>query len=79
MGQICIAASHRGRGLVERLYAEHARRMAPHFDLMVTEIDRANARSMRAHEKAGFEVLHTYRAGGGEEWVIVVRDLRGRV
>lgn len=76
MGQICVAKAHRGRGLVERLYAAHRARMAPHFDLMITEIDRANTRSVRAHEKAGFEALHEYRSESGNEWLVVVMDLR---
>ncbi len=77
MGQVCVAKAHRGRGLVERLYAEHRARMSSHFDLMITEIDLANRRSIRAHEKAGFEKLHEYRSESGEQWVMVVRDLRG--
>lgn len=76
MGQVCVARAHRGRGLVGRLYDEHRARMSPHFDLMITEIDRANPRSMRAHEKAGFEVIDEYRSDGGNEWLIVALALR---
>jgi ribosomal protein S18 acetylase RimI-like enzyme len=75
MGQICVAKRHRGRGLVEMLYVGHRERMARYFDLMITEIDRANTRSVRAHEKAGFEVLEEYRSDEGKEWVIVGMDL----
>jgi RimJ/RimL family protein N-acetyltransferase len=63
-------------GLVERLYAEHRRRMSPHFDLMITDIDRENPRSLRAHERAGFEVIDEYRGDDGQQWLIVVMDLR---
>jgi ribosomal protein S18 acetylase RimI-like enzyme len=76
MGQVCVAKEHRGRGLVERMYAEHRTRMAPHFDLMLTVIDRTNTRSVRAHEKAGFEVIEEYTEDGGPEWSIVAMDLR---
>jgi|KBSSwiStaDraftv2_1062776.scaffolds.fasta_scaffold330171_2 hypothetical protein len=76
MGQICVVREHRGRGLVERLYAEHRRRMSPHFDLMITDIDRENPRSLRAHERAGFEVIDEYRGDDGQQWLIVVMDLR---
>lgn len=75
MGQVCVAKPHRGRGLVERMYAAHRAQMAPHFDLMITEIDRANPRSIRAHEKCGCEVAHEYAAADGREWVVVVMDL----
>lgn len=76
MGQVCVARLHRGFGLVERLYALQRQSMAPHFDLAITEIDRANPRSIRAHEKAGFQVLHEYRANTGAQWLIVASELR---
>lgn len=76
MGQVCVARAHRGRGLVEGLYAAHRAQMAPHFDLMITEISRANGRSLRAHERAGFAVLREYRSSAGQEWVVVGLDLR---
>lgn len=76
MGQICVAKAHRGRGLVERLYAAHRVQMSPHFDLVITEIDRTNPRSVRAHEKAGFEIVEEYRSDTGDDWVIVALDLR---
>lgn len=75
MGQICIGAEHRGRGLVERLYAGHRAHMSPHFDLMITDIDRQNSRSLRAHERAGFEAIDEYRGDDGEQWVVVAMDL----
>jgi hypothetical protein len=78
MGQICVAKAHRGRGLVEQLYAEHRRRMSADFDLMITEIDRANPRSVRAHEKAGFGVLCEFLSEAGNEWLVVGMDLRRR-
>jgi ribosomal protein S18 acetylase RimI-like enzyme len=77
MGQVCVARAHRGRGLVDGLYADLRRRLAAGFDLMITEIDRENPRSLRAHEKAGFEVMDEYRAEGGSAWVVVGLDLRG--
>lgn len=75
MGQVCVAKAHRGQELVDRMYAEHRRLMAPHFDLMITEIDRANPRSVRAHEKAGFEVIDAYTDDDGREWVVVGQEL----
>lgn len=77
MGQLCVAKPHRGRGLVEALYAGHKAQMHRDFDLMITEIDASNTRSVRVHEKAGCAALHTYR-GAGREWVIVAMNLRAR-
>jgi ribosomal protein S18 acetylase RimI-like enzyme len=76
MGQVCVARAHRGRGLVERLYAEHRVRMSRDFDLMVTEVDRANTRSVRVHERAGCRVLDEYRSEEGRDWLVVAMDLR---
>lgn len=74
MGQVCVARAHRGRALVERMYAEHRRLMSPRYDLMVTEIDRANPRSLRVHEKSGWIVLDAYQSDG-REWVVVGKEL----
>lgn len=70
MGQVCVAKAHRRRGLVEAMYAKHKEQMAADFDYMITEIDATNTRSIRAHEKAGCETIHTYKALG-REWVVV--------
>ena len=78
MGQVCVGVGHRGRGLVERLYEAQRTQMAPHFDLMITDIDSRNARSLRAHEKAGLEAIHEYTLDTGETWIVVVMDLRAQ-
>jgi hypothetical protein len=76
MGQICVGKAHRGCGLVEGMYAEHRRLMGGAFDLVVTLIDRANPRSLRVHERAGFETIDAYQSADGREWVIVAMELR---
>lgn len=75
MGQVCVDREHRGQGLVARLYDEHRRRHAGMFDLMITEIDRTNTRSLRAHLSAGCCVLLDYTGDDGHDWVIVALDL----
>jgi len=70
MGQICVAKSHRGRGVFDALYAGHRALYGSRFETMVTEISTRNARSLRAHERAGFEVIHRYR-DATDEWVVV--------
>lgn len=76
MGQVCVAKSHRGQGVFAGLYAEMKRRMSPDFDYIITEIASRNYRSLRAHEKIGFEVIKIYKIGDGEEWVLVLWKLK---
>jgi len=75
MGQLCVGKAHRGQGLVEALYAGHRRLMAGDFDLVITLIDLANPRSVRVHERTGWEVIDAYRSEDGREWVIVAMAL----
>ena len=73
MGQICIAKAYRGKGIFRMLYNAHRDIMRQHFDLCVTEISTSNKRSLRAHEKIGFKLLHTFR-DDSDEWATVVWD-----
>lgn len=73
MGQICIAKEYRGQGLFEQLYQYHKNNYRSQFDLCVTEISRRNHRSLRAHEKMGFKIIHNHR-DQLDEWVIVAWD-----
>jgi ribosomal protein S18 acetylase RimI-like enzyme len=75
MGQVCIEKGYRGQGVFKNLYAEMQKRMSPYFDYIITEVAMRNTRSMRAHEKAGFEVIHQYTAS--EDWAIIL--LRTRI
>lgn len=70
MGQVCIDKAYRGLGLFAGLYEEMKKRMSPHFDYIVTEVALRNRRSMRAHEKIGFEKVHTYK--DGEDWQVLL-------
>lgn len=71
MGQICVAKAYRGTGVFAGLYHNLRARLSPSFDLVVTQISARNPRSVRAHEKTGFEVLHEYTAPDGEHWLVV--------
>jgi len=75
MGQICVAPAFRGQGVFDALYAGHRAHMAGRYDLVVTEIATRNTRSMRAHARVGFELLHMYR-DATDEWAVVGMDLR---
>jgi ribosomal protein S18 acetylase RimI-like enzyme len=76
MGQVCIAVGYRGQGLFPGLYQEMANQMSGNFDFIVTEVSVRNPRSLRAHEKVGFQNVREYRSDDGEEWVILLLRLR---
>ncbi|MGI9543556.1 MAG: GNAT family N-acetyltransferase [Cyclobacteriaceae bacterium] len=75
MGQICIDKPYRGKGVFRGLYKTMRKRFESDYDLVVTEISLRNPRSIRAHEKVGFETVHRYTSEvDNEDWVIVVWD-----
>lgn len=75
MGQICIAADYRGRGVFEGLYLAMAAHYRDRYDFTVTEVAARNTRSLRAHAKVGFETLHVYPdETTGERWHVIALD-----
>ena len=73
MGQICIAKEYRGRGIVSMLYQKHKEIYSNKFDFLLTEISTSNIRSMKAHEKIGFQSIYTYK-DKVDEWDVVIWD-----
>jgi ribosomal protein S18 acetylase RimI-like enzyme len=73
MGQVCVDKPYRGQGVFQMLYDKHKELMQPNYDFVITEIATRNTRSIRAHEKAGFELLHRFK-DEKEEWDIVLWD-----
>jgi len=72
MGQICIADGYRGQGLFDGLYAKMQEVCAAHYDFTVTEVAARNTRSLRAHERVGFETMRVYDDPvTGETWYVV--------
>ncbi|QSQ22017.1 GNAT family N-acetyltransferase [Pyxidicoccus parkwayensis] len=76
MGQICVAEAYRGQGVFDALYRQHRESYGTRFDCTVTEVATRNTRSMRAHTRAGFEVLKTYR-DDTDEWAVIALPLHG--
>ena len=70
MGQVCVNKAYRGQGVFAAMYRDQQQRLAKDYELILTEISARNHRSLRAHEKVGFEVLEHYKADG-ETWVVV--------
>jgi len=77
MGQVCVAKEYRGQGVFDRLYQGLKDFNSDRFELVVTEISRRNTRSLRAHERFGFDIMEEFTdEENGEEWVIVGASLK---
>ncbi len=75
MGQICVAEEYRGAGIFDGLYLKMKEVYRQQYDFTVTEVAERNTRSMRAHERVGFQTLHTYPdEKAGEVWRVVVLE-----
>jgi predicted GNAT superfamily acetyltransferase len=74
MGQICIAKPFRGKGLFRGLYDRMKMQMQKDFDFVVTEVDKLNTRSLKAHYNIGFKNINEYESPDGKQWVILLWD-----
>lgn len=73
MGQIAVAKEYRGQGLFDMLYHKHREVYQSQFDFIITEVATRNKRSLRAHERVGFETIHVY-TDELDEWAVVLWD-----
>lgn len=78
MGQVCIEKAFRGTGVFAALYEKHRELFSQHYDFVVTEISAGNPRSLRAHEKTGFRIIHRH-AAAADEWLVVLWDWTSRL
>lgn len=75
MGQICVAEGYRGMGVFDGMYLKMKEVCRADYDFVITEIAERNTRSIRAHERVGFETLHTFSdAVAKEDWRVVVLE-----
>ncbi len=74
-GQVCVAEGYRGQALLDRMYQHHRTVYSNRFQLFITDISTLNTRSLRVHERIGFQVVaRFYEPTAAEEWVVVVWD-----
>lgn len=71
MGQICISKSFRGLGLFDKLYETMKTELNSKFDFVITEVSQHNQRSMKAHQRVGFETIHSY-SDQTDDWNILL-------
>lgn len=73
MGQICIDKRYRKKGVFRNLYNFMKQQLKPEFDMVVTEVDVLNKRSLNAHYAIGFKPLHIYNSNN-QEWALIYWD-----
>lgn len=73
VGQLCVAKPYRGQGLVPKMYDYFKECLINQYNYCITDISEANPRSMRAHEKCGFNIIDTLEYEG-VKWHIVLWD-----
>ncbi len=74
VGQVCVAKEFRGQGVLDECYQEYKKRFNQKYDFAITEISQKNIRSMKAHERIGFQTIHQYKDDNGIDWNIVLWD-----
>jgi hypothetical protein len=73
MGQVCIADGFRGQKIFDQMYDKHRELYADRYQLLISDISSANVRSLRAHARVGFELVHSVKnLISGETWNTVV-------
>lgn len=70
VGQVCVGKNHRGMGLFDRMYQAYKEAYAETYDFAITEIALSNSRSMTAHQRVGFKVIHEFE-DETQAWAIV--------
>ena len=75
MGQICVADGYRGQGIFDGMYLKMKEVCREQYDFTITEVAERNTRSIRAHERVGFQTLHQYPdETSGERWRVVILE-----
>ena len=70
VGQVCVGKNYRGQGLFDRMYEAYKQKFNEKFDFAITEIALSNTRSLAAHNRIGFEVIHEFE-DDTQAWAIV--------
>ncbi|MEZ0540174.1 GNAT family N-acetyltransferase [Fibrella arboris] len=75
VGQVCVDSRYRGQGIFDRLYGHHKALYQDRYRLFITDISARNTRSLRAHQRVGFQAIHSFHEPAANEiWEVVVWD-----
>lgn len=70
-GPVCVARSHRGRGLLRGLYDALRREVAGGYDAGVAFVAKDNARSLAAHaDGLGMTIAGDFAFAGKQYWIL---------
>ncbi len=73
VGQLCVGKGFRGIGLVDQLYQYFKDCYSKEYNYCITDVAQDNPRSLKAHQKKGFQVIDSL-SYGGIGWDIVLWD-----
>ncbi len=73
VGQVCVAKDQRGKGLFDQMYAAYQKEYSESYAFAITEIALSNIRSLAAHKRVGFELIHKFE-DNTQSWGIVAWD-----
>lgn len=76
VGQLCVAKEYRGQNIVGKLYNKFRQQMEVQYQYCITDVASSNPRSLKAHIKAGFQVIDQL-SYSGISWNIVLWDWTG--
>lgn len=70
LGQICIDKVFRKLGVFRGMYRFMKQEMASKYDMIITEVDKKNTRSLNAHYAVGFKLLNSYNSSQ-QDWALI--------
>lgn len=76
VGQACVDKAYRGQGVFDDCYSYYQEVYAPKYDFAITAISTKNPRSLRAHQRVGFQQVHSFLDADQKEWWVVLWDWR---
>ncbi|MFK2818902.1 GNAT family N-acetyltransferase [Flavobacteriaceae sp. LMIT009] len=74
MGQICVDKEFRKQGVFRGMYNFMKRQLKSQYDMIITEVDKKNIRSMNAHYAVGFRLLNSYYSKG-QNWNLIYLEI----
>ncbi len=78
-GQVCVDKAYRGQGIFDGLYHQYREYYKDSHPCIITEILSVNRRSISAHQRVGFGILHRYSDPDDRQWDIVLWDWNTRL